>query len=381
MDFSWSDVQIEFKNSTIRFAQKELNHNYYEKEKFSQFNRESWQKCADFGIQGLPVPAKYGGLEADILTTTYVLEGLGYGCRDKGLIFSINAQLWTCTMPLLEFGTSDQKNVYLQKLCNGQFIGGNSMTEPNSGSDAFSLTTRAEKKGKKYYINGRKTWCTNGNIADVILVFATTNPAAGFLGITCFLVAKDTKGLNVSRSIDKMGLRTSPTAELVFEDCEVSEDHILGKVGQGRAIFNTSMEWERSSILASNIGAMEYQLQQCILYAKHREQFGRSIGKFQSISNKISDMKIRLEAAKLLLYRAAWLKMNGHDVTIDAAIAKIFLSESFIQSSLDAIQIHGAYGYATEFEIERDLRDAIAGPIYSGTNEILRNMIFNFIGS
>jgi len=380
MDFSWSEEQLSLKNAVIKFAKKELNDDVINRDRHSTFSWEGWKKCAEFGIQGLPIPLEYGGGGSDILTTTLVMEGLGYGCSDKGLIFSINAQMWTCEMPILSFGTEEQKQRYLPKLCKGEYIGANAITEPDSGSDSFSLRTKAELKGDHYVINGTKIFSTNGDIADLIVTFATVDRAKGFMGVTGFLVEKETSGFSVSKKIEKMGLRTSPFCELVFEDCAVPIKNRLGKEGGGSAIFNSSMEWERSCILASALGAMERQLEVCIKYAKDRKQFGKSIGKFQSVSNKIADMKIRLETSRLLLYRVAWLKKMGKKAIMDAAIAKIYLSESFIQSSLDAIQIHGAYGYTTEFEIERDLRDSIGGTIYSGTTEIQKLIIANYLG-
>jgi alkylation response protein AidB-like acyl-CoA dehydrogenase len=199
-------------------------------------------------------------------------------------------------------------------------------------------------------------------------------------GITAFVVEEGTPGFRVSRKLDKLGLRTSPMGELIFEDCFVSEENRLGKEGAGASIFNSSMEWERSSILASHIGAMERQLETSIRYARERRQFGQSIGKFQSVSNRIADMKVRLETARLLLYKVAWSKKVGKSAVMDAALAKLYLSEAFVQSSLDAIRIHGGYGYMTEFEVERDLRDSIGGTLYSGTSDIQRVIIARWLG-
>jgi alkylation response protein AidB-like acyl-CoA dehydrogenase len=250
----------------------------------------------------------------------------------------------------------------------------------NSGSDAFSMHTRAERRGDHYVLNGSKLYITNAPIADVVIVFTTLSPGRGFAGVSAFLVEKGTPGFTVSRSLAKMGLRTSPMGEIILSDCEVPVENRLGKEGAGMAIFNSSMEWERSCILASAVGAMQRQLETCVGYAQTRQQFGQAIGKFQSISNKIADMYLRLEAARLLIYKAAWLKQQGKSALAEAAAAKIFTSEAWIQSSLDAIQIHGAYGYMTEAEIERDLRDSVAGTIYSGTSEIQRVIIARTLG-
>jgi alkylation response protein AidB-like acyl-CoA dehydrogenase len=308
------------------------------------------------------------------------MEGLGYGCRDNGLIFSLNAQMWSIELPLLLFGTPRQKHAYLPGLVSGGLIGVHAMTEAGSGSDAFSMTTRAERRGDSYILNGSKLYITNAPVADVVIVFASLDPGKGFGGACAFLVEKGTPGFAVSRSQEKMGLRTSPMGEIVLTDCKVPSENLLGEEGAGLAIFNSSMEWERSCILSSAVGAMQRQLEACVRYARVRQQFGQPIGKFQSISNKIADMYLRLETARLLTYKVAWLKQEGKSAILEAAAAKVFTSEAWINSSLDAIQIHGAYGYMTESEIERDLRDSIASTIYSGTSEIQRMIIARSLG-
>jgi alkylation response protein AidB-like acyl-CoA dehydrogenase len=380
MDFSWTEEQLTFKEAVVKFAKNELNAGLTERDHQGEVSRENWMKCARFGILGLPFPEEYGGSNADIMTTVNVMEGLGYGCRDNGLIFAMNAQLWSVQMPILLFGSPEQKEKYLPGLCSGELIGAHGMSEPDSGSDAYSLRTRAERVDGGYVINGSKMFVTNAPFADLALIFATVDPEKGLGGITAFLVDMGTPGFRVSRSIEKMGLRTSPMGELIFQDCFVSERCRLGHEGAGASIFNSSMEWERSSILASHIGEMERQLEECIRYVRVRRQFGKPIGKFQSISNRIADMKVRLETARLLLYKVAWLKMKNKSAIMEAAIAKLYLSECFVQNSLDAIRIHGGYGYMTEFEIERDLRDSIGGLLYSGTSDIQRMVISRWLG-
>jgi alkylation response protein AidB-like acyl-CoA dehydrogenase len=308
------------------------------------------------------------------------MEGLGYGCPDNGLIFGLNAQLWSVQMPILLFGSQAQRQKYLPGLCTGELIGAHGMSEPDSGSDAFSLRTRAVRENGGYVLNGTKTFVTNAPIADMALVFATVDPAKGMWGVTGFLVEKGTPGFTITRDIEKMGLRTSPMSELVFEDCHVPEENRLGAEGLGSKIFDSSMEWERSCILASHLGAMERQLERCIEYGRERKQFGQPIGKFQSVANRIVDMKVRLETARLLLYKVAWLKKVGRPATLEAAMAKLYLSECFVQSSLDAIRVHGGYGFMTEFGIERDLRDAVGGTIYSGTSDIQRSIVARLMG-
>jgi len=380
MDFSWSEEQLAYKEAVIKFSQKELNEGVIERDRQGIISRENWLKCARLGILGLPIPEKYGGSGADILTTMLAMEGLGYGCRDNGLIFAMNAQMWSVQLPILIFGTEDQKEKYLPGLCGGELVGAHGMSEPDSGSDAYSLRTRAERVQNGYLLNGTKMFVTNAPFADVALVFATVDPAKGRGGITAFLVERGALGFTVSRSIEKMGLRTSPMGELILQDCFLPEECRLGPEGAGVSIFNSSMEWERSSILASHVGAMERQLETCIHYVRQRRQFGQPIGKFQSVANRVADMKVRLETARLLLYRVAWLKKMNKTAVLEAALAKLYLSECFVQSSLDAIRIHGGYGYMTEFEVERDLRDAIGGTLYSGTSDIQRVIIARWLG-
>ena len=380
MDFSWNSEQIQLKKSIINFAQKELNQNLNEQESKGIFPREEWQKCADFGIHGLTMPEEFGGSGLDILTTMLMMEGLGYGCKDNGLIFGINAQMWSVQTPILRYGSETQKQTYIPKLLSGKLIGAHGMTEPNSGSDCFSLTTKADKKGDMYILNGTKTFVSNAPVADLFLIFATVNKSRGFMGITAVLVEKEAPGLSISRPIEKMGLKSSLMGEVFLEDCKVGVENRLGKEGNGGVIFKHSMGWERSCILASSIGTMERHVEVCTEYAKTREQFGNPIGKFQSVANRISDMKIRLETTRLLLYKAGWLRANGQEAVQEVAMAKLYLSECFIQSSLDAIQVHGGYGFTTEYEIERDLRDSVAGRIYSGTSEIQSEIIAQSLG-
>lgn len=380
MDFSWSEDQLTLKRTVIDFARKELSDDVLGRDRRGEFSREGWQKCARFGLQGLPFPEAYGGSNTDILTTMLVMEGLGYGCRDNGLIFALNAQMWSVQLPLLDFGTDAQKQKYLPRLCSGELIGAHGMTEPGAGSDAYSLRTRALRVDGGYLLNGSKMFVTNAPTCDLAVIFATVDPAKGRWGISAFVVEKGTPGFNVGRPMDKMGLRTAPLGELVLQDCFVPEENRLGREGAGVSIFNNSMEWERSCILASHVGAMERQLEQSVRYARERRQFGQPIGRFQSVGNRVADMKVRLETARLILYKVAWLKKMERPAAMEAAIAKLYLSENFVGSSLDAIGIHGGYGYMVESEIERDLRDAIGGTIYSGTSDIQRTIIARLLG-
>jgi len=380
LDFAWTEEQRTFRNEVIRFAQQELNDSMIERDLNEEFSWDAWKKCAAFGIHGLPMPPEYGGSGADTLTTVCGLEALGYGCRDNGLIFSINAHMWSAEIPLNSFGTEAQKNKYLPKLISGEWVGIHAMTEPMSGSDAYSLLSRAERKGDCYVINGSKTFITNAQNAAFVIVFANLDPSRGANGVTAFIVDKGTPGFTISKKLHKMGLRTSPMAELSFVDCEVPVENLLGKEFGGQAIFTASMEWERICILASELGMMQRLLETSVKYAKERRQFGQPIGNFAPVSEKIAEMDIRLETARLILYKAAWLKSQGKHPLREASIAKAYVADACIKSCLDAIQIHGGYGYMTEYQIERELRDAISGKIYSGTTEIQKKIIAGLHG-
>ena len=380
MDFSWTPEQLELKNAVAEFAGKELNEGILERDRKGEFPLEAWRKCADFGIQGLPMPSMYGGGNSDIMTTILVMETLGFACRDNGLLFAINAHMWSAEMPLLFFGTEAQKQKYLAPMCRGDVISGNGSSEPDAGSDVFSMKTTASRKGDHYVLNGTKMFVTNAPMAEVLIIYATLDHSRGIGGLCAFLVERGFKGFSVGRDISKMGLRTSPMAEVILEDCEVPAENLLGTEGSGMAAFNCSMEWERACILASCIGTMERQLDQCLAYASKRRQFGKQIGSFQSVSNRIADMKVRIETGRMLLYKIGWMAKAGRHPHMEAAIAKLHISESFVQSCLDAVQIHGGYGYTTEFEQERMLRDSIASRIYSGTSDIQRNLIARLLG-
>ncbi len=380
MDFSLSAEQRELTEAAAAFARRELNRDLLKRDDAGEFPREAWQACAKFGVQGLPVPAEFGGAGSDVLTTALVMEALGYGCEDNGLLFSLNAQMWSVELPLVIFGTPAQQRAYLPGLVSGDLIGAHGMTEPGSGSDALHMRTRAERRGDHYLLNGTKQYITNAPVADLVLVYASVKDRPGLPGLSAFLVNAATPGLAVSSSFEKMGLRTSPMGEITLHDCLVPAESRLGPEGAGMAIFNSSMEWERSCLFASAVGAMRRQLDACVAYARSREQFGQPIGKFQGVAAKLADMYVRLEAARLLVYRVAWLKQEGRSAPAEAAAAKLFTSEAWVRSSQDAIQVHGAWGYLKDAGIERDLRDAVAGTIYSGTSEIQRVVLARMLG-
>jgi alkylation response protein AidB-like acyl-CoA dehydrogenase len=375
VDFAFSAEQQQWHDAAARFGRDALNVDVIGRDERREFSRDGWRKCAEFGIQGLPIPTEYGGRGQDLRITTAAMEGLGYGCTDNGLVFSINASLWTNSIPILLYGTEDQKRRYLPLLCDGAIVGANGASEPEAGSDIFAMKARAERRGDGWILNGRKTWVTSGPVADLYVCYAVTDPSKGVLGISAFVIPRDTPGLRVVREIPKLGVRTVPMGELAFENCRVPATALLGREGRGAEVFNCSMEWERGAILAAALGTMRRQVERCVAHAREREQFGRSIGKFQAVANRIVDMKVRLETCRPLVYKIGWLKSRGDDAMVQSAMAKLHVSECFVQNSLDAIRIFGAAGYVTENEVERDLRDSVGSLIYSGTNDIQRNII------
>ncbi len=371
--------QLRLQDAALEFAQR-LPADMVERDRNATFDRSGWQRCAEFGVLGMPIPQEYGGLGLGLSDLLAVMEGLGRGLRDQGLLFSLNAHLWTNSIPILRYGDESQRQKYLKPLCDGSLIGANAASEPDAGSDIFSMRTRARREGEHYVLSGTKTFVTNAPVADVFVAYATVNPALGATGITAFIVERDTPGLIVDRKLDKMGLRTSPMAQVVFDGCRIPVEQRLGREGRGVLIFECSMEWERGCILASCLGVMRRQLDECIEYARSRKQFGKPIGKYQSVANRIVDMKVRLETCRPLVYRIGALKDVNQDATLEAALAKLHVSESYVKSCLDAVQIFGGYGYMTEMQLERDLRDSVGSTIYSGTSEIQRNIIARGLG-
>jgi len=380
MNFELSEQQRELQSEAIKFARGALASGMRERDREARFDRSLWQACATFGLLRMAIPEEHGGLGLGISDLIAVMEGIGYGGRDLGLLFSLNAHLWTTSIPILTHGTAAQKARWLGPLSDGTLIGANGSSEPGAGSDIFSMRTRAEKRGDHYLINGTKTFCTNGPVADLFVIYATIDPALGAMGVTGFIVEKGTPGLSVGKELSKMGLRTSPMSEVIFEDCVVPLDNRLGREGRGVEVFEASMEWERGCIFACVLGAMRRIVEACVAHARGRKQFGQAIGKFQQVQGHIVEMKVRLDACRPLVYRIGALKEQGRSTLMESAIAKLFVSESYVETCLSAIQVFGGYGYMTEQEIERDLRDAVGSTLYSGTSEIQRNIIAKCMG-
>jgi alkylation response protein AidB-like acyl-CoA dehydrogenase len=380
MDLELTEEQLQLQNGAAEFARAELNDDIIQRDHNEVFSAEGWKKCAHFGVLGLPVPPQYGGMGLGITEVIAVMEGLGYGARDQGLLFSINAHLWTNSLPILVYGTEEQRAKYLPGLSNGELIGANGASEPDAGSDVFSMRTRAERRGDCYVLNGAKTFVSNAPVAGLFVVYATVDPKLGSMGITAFLVERDTPGFTIARGLEKMGLRTSPMAEIVFDNCAIPVANRLGREGRGVSVFESSMEWERGCILANYLGLMRRQLEGCIEYVRSRKQFGKPIGKFQSVANRIVDMKVRLDTCRPLVYRIGWLKERKKPAMLESSVAKLYVSEALVNSCRDALQIYGGYGYMVEQGIERELRDALGSTLYSGTSEIQRNVIAKCLG-
>jgi len=381
-DTPWfTKEHAELRESVLELCAKDLPPGgTIERDRTSTFWREGWEACGRFGIQGSPVPPDLGGQGLDGLSTAVALEALGFGCDDGGLVFSINAHMWSCVVPIWKYGSHEQRSRLLPGLSNGTLIGIHAVTEPEAGSDAFAMTTRAEPDGDGWKITGAKTFISNAPVADVLIVFARTTPGTGPTGITAFLVEPGSEGLQIPGHLEKMGLRTSPMGEIQLEGVRVERTDVVGQLGRGARVFQTSMDWERGLIMSAQVGAMQRVTERTIAYARERKQFGRPIGKFENVADMIAEMKVRLVAARSMLYRAARLVDQAGDHSSESAEAKVFISEASVRTHMDALQIHGGYGYMTEFEIERALRDAIGGTIYSGTSQIQRRLIARRLG-
>jgi alkylation response protein AidB-like acyl-CoA dehydrogenase len=383
LDFGLTSEQRALRERVVAFGRDELGQSLLADDEAGRFPREDWRKCASFGVLGWPVPELFGGGGLDPLTTIIGLEALGYGCADNGLVFAVNNHLWGCAIYLLLHGTEQQKRRYLPGMCDGSSIGAHAMSEPEVGSDVLSVQTTAERRGSEYLLSGKKWFVSNGQIADVFVTFARTGgepSSRGLDSLSAFVVTSDLPGFEKTRVFSKSGLRTDPMGAIEFDGCRVPAENLLGREGAGYLIFVSTVEWERAFMFASHVGAMERLLDEAVRHASSRRQFGRSIGTFQAVGHRVADMKIRLELARLILYRVGWLKSEGRMAPLDSSIAKVFISESFLESAMAALEIHGARGYLTEYGVERQLRDALGGRIYAGTSDVQRGIIAELLG-
>jgi hypothetical protein len=376
MDFAFTDEQLAFRDQVIKFSQKEIAPMAEEYDYKGEWCWESWKKMGEFGLLGLHFPEEYGGSGADVVTACLAGEALAEGGADGGLTLSWGAHTYLSADTIYRHGNEEQKKKYVAKMATGEWVGCMALTEPNAGSDAASITTTAVKKGDRWILNGTKMFITNGPIADVCVCYAVTDKEKKHMGISGFIVEKGFKGFSVSKTLKKMGVKTSTTAELVFEDCEVPEENLLGTLNNGFPMTLQTLEWDRSALLAPFVGGMEFVLKQTSQYAKERVQFGKSISQFQAIQKKLADIKCFIEAARLLVYRVAWNKDQGKSLNhMEAACAKLWIGDWGMPAISEAVQVHGGYGYMHEYPVERVFRDTKLAQIGGGTSEIQRFII------
>lgn len=376
---AWTDEQQALRDAISEMGAV-LSTDHLERDGVGIFGREGWQRLSDSGLFGLPFEPAYGGLGQNVLTTMYVLEGLGYTCRDGGLNFSVATHMVSTGIPLHRFGSAALKERHLPGICAGTTIGAHAITEPSGGSDMLSMHTTAVSGGDDFILTGTKSFISNGPIADLVVVYARTGQLANPAAITAFLVPRDTPGLVTGKPISKMGLRTSPICELFLDEVRVPRANVIGSVGAGFLILDYVMKWEILCSFIINVGEMQHRLERCVEYARNREQFGTNIGSYQSVSNKIVEMRIDVETSRKWLYDTAQKMIAGRDISIDIAISKLVASESNMRSALAAVQIFGGYGYTTEYGLEKELRNSVAGTIYSGTSEVQRQRIATLMG-
>jgi len=359
---------------TIRdFAETEIKPGVMERDEKAVFPTEVIQKLAELGFMGMQVPEAYGGTEMDTLSYAITLEEVARVDPSTCVIMSVNNSLFS--NPILKFGTEYLKQKYLPLTSNGEKLGAYSLSEPQSGSDAKAMLTTATKDGDVYVLNGVKNWVTNGISCDYAVVFAKTDKTAGHRGISAFVVEKDFPGFTNGKKEDKMGIRGSDTSELIFENCRVPAENLIGAEGQGFKIALATLDVGRIGIASQALGIAQGALEKATQYAKDRQQFGKPIGLFQGVGFKLADMATRVDASRLLVYRAAWMKDNGMTLGEKASMAKMYASDTAMYVTTEAVQIHGGYGYIREFEVERMMRDAKITQIYEGTNQIQRLVI------
>lgn len=340
------------------------------------FPSDAWTEMAETGIFSLPFEPGFGGLGVDLPTLIHIFEGLGQTCQDPGFAFAVCTNLCSLAYPLVRFGSPELQEQYLDKIIAGQLIGAHAITEPDSGSSAFDMKTRAEKTERGWLLNGEKSFVSNAPFADMLVVYACTDPTKGTLsGFSTFLVPKDSPGLQVSRPSEKIGLKTSQFGSLFMDRVFVPDSHVIGRVGMGYSILDYVMKREILITFAAHIGQLQARFEKTKDYVKHRQQFGQRISLFQSVSHRIVDNYIALETAKMWLFRAAEQVQNGAQASRDVAIAKLLCSEANLAQAIDAVRLHGAAGYLTETGIGNAITDALGGVIYSGTSDIQRNRI------
>ena len=376
LDFSLSPQQVALREEIAEFAQSYLNEGVAQRDQEQFFDRSLWEKCGSIGLPGLSIPQAYGGRGLNALDTVLALEALGRHSEDAGFNFALAAHLLACAVPIWQFGTDEQKTNLLPALCNGKHVATNAMTEASAGSDVYRMASKAAPTDTGFLLNGHKTYCSNGPVADVVLTYATTHETKGFFGgITAFVLQKDQHAFRSTDRIDKLGLRTCQLGELFFENVELEATTVLGAVGGGGPIFHRSMEWERICLGALHIGEMERLLSKAARFAKKRRSAGKALQEYQAVMHPLADLKCRIEAGRQLLYKSAWMLSENKKVNAQAAMTKLFISETYRDFAVQMQQLFAGAAFRTPNEFERCLRDAMSATIYSGTSEVQRNII------
>jgi len=375
MNFELNNEQSMAREMFAAFAEKEVKPLAHEIDEEERFPAETVEKMKKYGFFGIPYPKELGGQGCDVLTYIMCVEELSKVCGTTGVIVSAHTSL--CADPIYKYGTKEQKEKYLVPLASGKKIGAFGLTEPGAGTDASGQQTKAVLDGDNYILNGSKIFITNGGVADIYVVFAMTDKSKGVKGITAFIVEKDFPGFSIGKKEKKMGIRGSATTELVFENCIVPKENMLGQEGKGFTVAMTTLDGGRIGIAAQAPGIAEGALDETVKYVKERKQFGRSIAAFQNTQFRLADMKAKIDASKLLVYRAAILKQAGAKFSTEAAIAKLYAAETAMEVTTQCVQLFGGYGYTREYPIERMMRDAKITEIYEGTSEVQRMVISN----
>ncbi|WIF95069.1 acyl-CoA dehydrogenase [Caminicella sporogenes] len=373
MDFTISKEYQMLQELFREFAENEVKPLAAEVDEEEKFPLETVKKLARYGFMGIPIPKEYGGSGGDNFAYAMAIEELSKVCATTGVVVSAHTSL--CASPIYEFGTEEQKKKYLIPLAKGEKLGAFGLTEPNAGTDASAQQTKAELHGDYYILNGSKIFITNAGYADIYIIMAMTDKSKGVKGISAFIVEKGFEGFRVGKKEAKMGIRGSSTCELIFEDCKVPKENLLGKEGQGFKIAMKTLDGGRIGIAAQAIGIAQGAIDETIKYVKERKQFGRPLAKFQNTQFTLADMQTKTDAARMLVYRAARAKDNKEPYSVYAAMAKLFAAETAMEVTTKAVQLHGGYGYTREYPVERMMRDAKITEIYEGTSEVQRMVI------
>ncbi|WP_018923202.1 acyl-CoA dehydrogenase [Salsuginibacillus kocurii] len=373
MNFLLTDEQQMIRKMVREFSENEVAPTAAERDEAERFDMELFKQMADLGLTGIPWPEEYGGIGADYVSYCIAVEELSRVCASMGVTLSAHISL--AGWPIYSFGTEAQKQTYLRALAEGTKIGAYGLTEPGSGSDAASMKTTAEKKGDDYILNGSKIFITNGGIADIYVVFALTEPEKKHKGVSAFIVEKDAEGFSIGKKEEKLGIRSSPTTEIIMEDCRVPAENLLGEEGEGFKIAMMTLDGGRNGIAAQAVGIAQGALDAATSYAKERKQFGKPIGQQQGLAFKLADMATKVEASRLLTYQAAWRESEKLAYSKESAMSKLFAGDTAMEVTTEAVQVFGGYGYTKDYSVERYMRDAKITQIYEGTNEIQRLVI------